>query len=45
MKRRYTGHIRFIGELFMLGMISVNVIVLCVEELLSLAEVRHLIVT
>jgi hypothetical protein len=39
MKRRYTGHIRFIGELFMLGIISNSVIVSCVEELLILAEV------
>lgn len=38
-KRKYTGHIRFIGELYMQDMIIGTVIVNCLQELVYLAEV------
>lgn len=38
-KRKYTGHIRFIGELYMQDMIIGTVIVNCLQELVNLAEV------
>jgi translation initiation factor 4G len=35
MKRRYLGTIRFIGELFMMSMLTVRIMHECVERLLS----------
>jgi translation initiation factor 4G len=35
LKKSYTGHMRFIGEIYMKGLVKANIMHSCVEELLQ----------